>query len=161
MAKELEPIEWLSNKVTVSESMLAQEIEGYDKCYGYLCIGANHSRKSVFLRWNEKMKFPSLISPTALNFNSLADVGAGTILFANSYVGPNCRISEGVIVNTASVVEHDCVIGKFSHIAPGATVCGGVNIGDEVLIGAGAIITPNSRVPSGTLVKSGERWSAQ
>lgn len=161
VSENSERIGWLSNKLTITESQLEEKIDGCDECYGYLCIGANQSRKAVFTRWMEKMEFPSLTSPAAQNLNSSDQLGAGTLLFSNSYVGPNSRISEGVIVNTASVIEHDCVIGRFSHVGPGAVVCGGVSIGDEVLIGAGAVVAPNSRVPSGTLVKAGERWSAR
>jgi len=41
-------------------------------------------------------------------------------------------------VNTS--VSHDCVIGDFVNINPGAVVCGNVNVGEGCYIGAGATI---------------------
>ena len=35
-------------------------------------------------------------------------------------------VSESTIINHAAVVDHDCSIGSYCHIAPNATVGGGV-----------------------------------
>jgi acetyltransferase-like isoleucine patch superfamily enzyme len=43
-------------------------------------------------------------------------------------------------------VDHDCIIGDYVHIAPQATLCGGITIGEGTLIGANAIILPGVKV---------------
>ena len=57
----------------------------------------------------------------------------------NSYV----KIGKFVIVNTASVIEHDSVLMDFSSIAPG--VC----LGGNVKIGKRSAISINSAVSNG------------
>ncbi len=50
------------------------------------------------------------------------------------------------------VVLHGCVLGNNILVGMGAIVMDGVQIEDFVLVGAGALITPNKRIPSGVLV---------
>lgn len=67
-------------------------------------------------------------------------------------------MGKGVIINTAAIVEHECKIGDYSHIAPNATLCGNVTIGSGVFFGAGAVarqgicIGNNSTVGAGSVV---------
>jgi acetyltransferase-like isoleucine patch superfamily enzyme len=46
-------------------------------------------------------------------------------------------------------------VGDFSHIAPNATLGGGVRIGAGVLIGAGANILPGIAIGDGAVVGAG------
>ncbi len=73
-------------------------------------------------------------------------------------VNAEVKIGKHCIVNTASVIEHECVIEDFVHISPNATLAGnitvkegahigiganiiqGVNIGKYAVIGAGAVV---------------------
>jgi UDP-perosamine 4-acetyltransferase len=68
--------------------------------------------------------------------------GFSAVVLEHAHVGPGAVISEGVIVNTAAVVEHDCRVGAFAHIAPGARVLGGARVGRATLIGSGAVVLP-------------------
>ena len=46
-------------------------------------------------------------------------------------------------------------IGSDCHIAPNATICGDVNILDNVLIGAGSVILPGVSVASNVVIGAG------
>ncbi len=84
-----------------------------------------------------------------------ADVGRGSVVMEHAHVGPRAVVSEGVIVNTAAVVEHDCEVGAFSHVAPGAVLLGGVRVGPGTLIGAGAVVLPGVVVGARAVVGAG------
>jgi acetyltransferase-like isoleucine patch superfamily enzyme len=60
-----------------------------------------------------------------------------------------------VILNTAAVVDHDCVIGDHVHVSPGARVAGGVTVGEGSHIGMGAIVIQGLRIGAGVLVAAG------
>ena len=60
-------------------------------------------------------------------------------------IGRNCTLGHGAIV-------HGCRIGDQSLIGMGAIVMNGAVIGRNCLIGAGAVITENSTIPDGSLV---------
>ena len=53
----------------------------------------------------------------------------------------------GAIVNTNSTIEHDVVLEDWVHVAPGATISGGVTVGRFSMIGAGATIIEGKRSP--------------
>ena len=72
-----------------------------------------------------------------------------------SFIGPNTKIGHGVLINTRAHVHHDCEVGKFSEIAPGAMLLGGAKIGDRCRIGAGAVILPGVQLGDEIIVGAG------
>jgi len=44
------------------------------------------------------------------------------------------------MINTKSSIDHDCIIKNHTHVEPGVTLSGGVEIGNNILIGACATI---------------------
>ena len=79
----------------------------------------------------------------------------GNLFMPNSYISPLASIGSFSIFNTCCVVEHHSIVGSACHIAPGATICGSVEIGDSCLIGANSTILPKSHLKSGLIVKAG------
>ena len=66
----------------------------------------------------------------------------GGIFVGNTIIGKNCNISQGVIIGVAG--EGDSrgipVIGDNVYIAPGAKIFEKIHIGNNVMIGANAVI---------------------
>lgn len=60
-------------------------------------------------------------------------------------VGPGCTIGHKAML-------HGCTIGENSLIGIGAIILNGARIGRNCLIGAGALITENKEIPDGSLV---------
>ncbi len=60
-------------------------------------------------------------------------------------------VGDNVTVGHRAVL-HGCVLGNNILVGMGAVIMDGVEIEDYVLIGAGALVTPNKRIPSGVLV---------
>ena len=60
-------------------------------------------------------------------------------------IGRDCTIGHNVIL-------HGCTIGDESLIGMGAVVLNGARIGRNCLIGAGALITEGKEIPDGSLV---------
>ena len=42
-------------------------------------------------------------------------------------------------------MAHDCVVGDFARISPGACLCGGVSVGEDVLVGGTTAINLDVR----------------
>ena len=98
-----------------------------------------------------------LVHPAAFVSPS-ATLGPGTVVLPLAAVHTRARLGAGVIVNPGAVVEHDCDIHDFAHVAPNATLCGTVTVGTRTLIGAGSVVPPNLTVGADVLVKAGSRW---
>ena len=137
---------------------LGEQIMGY-KVIKYIpenitdicpALGDNHKRKALC----EKNHCVSIISKTA-HIGILSRVEDGCFIAKGVHIGPQVRIGFGSIVNTRAVVEHNCSIGNYCHIAPNTTLCGNVVLGDNVFIGAGSTIKNNISICSGAIVGMG------
>ncbi|MBV5350573.1 serine acetyltransferase, partial [bacterium] len=110
---------------------------------GIVAIGSNQARRKVS-SWIEDNGFEliSAIHPKAQLARGVL-VGSGSVIMAGAVLNPDVIVGNGVIVNTLAGVDHDCNVGDFTHIAPGVTLCGSVQIGEGAFICAGATIIPN------------------
>ena len=92
-------------------------------------VNVNGYREMVFSNIKSfGIEFPAIISKDAI-VNEEVEIGDGTVVFDGAVINSGSRIGAGVIINTHATVEHDCVIGDFTHVAPGSTLCGEVNVG--------------------------------
>jgi sugar O-acyltransferase (sialic acid O-acetyltransferase NeuD family) len=121
----------------------------------HVAIGNNAVRARV----TEYLADRGLTNRTLVHHNAYvaesASIGLGAFVAAHAVVGPDATVAVGCIVNHGAVVDHDCQIDDFSHIAPGATLGGGVRIGKRVLIGAGANILPGVSIGDDCVVGAG------
>ncbi|HEY3310096.1 MAG TPA: NeuD/PglB/VioB family sugar acetyltransferase [Anaerolineales bacterium] len=98
--------------------------------------------------------FPILRHPRA-TIEPSAQVFDGVQVFANAYIGSSTVLHEKCMVNTGAIVSHDCAIGSYSHIAPGAMLAGHVSVGEKVLIGMGVTTTIGIKVGAGARIGNG------
>ena len=117
-----------------------------------VAIGDNMARKKEAEA--EPMPFAVALHEKSV----LADgvhLGAGTVVMAGAVVQPGTVIGKHCIINTCASVDHDCTLGDFVHVAPGARLCGNVTVGEGALIGAGAVCVPGAVIAPWSLVKAG------
>jgi len=98
--------------------------------------------------------FPALIHPRA-TIESSARIGNGVQVFANAYIGSEAVLHPMCMINTSAVISHDCEIGSFTHIAPGALLAGQVSVGERTLLGMGVTTAIGVKVGSGVRIGNG------
>ena len=59
------------------------------------------------------------------------------------------------IVNTCASVDHDCLIGDFTHVCPGVHLGGNVHVGQDSWIGIGSQVIQGVRIGSNVLAGAG------
>lgn len=126
-----------------------------DRCI--VAVGDNDKRRMIFEKLIEsglKEKIISVITPSAL-VGEEVQVGVGTFIASNAYIGPLARIGSNTIINTASVIEHEVAIGEHSHMAPNTTVCGRTVVGNNVLCGAGSIVLDGLEICDNVVIGAG------
>lgn len=98
-----------------------------------------------------------MIEARASNVVQMDDVqlGDGACLSPFVTLTSNILIGRCFHANLYSYVEHDCVIGDFVTLAPGAKVNGNVTIGDLAYIGSGAVIRQGVTIGKGAVVGMG------
>jgi sugar O-acyltransferase (sialic acid O-acetyltransferase NeuD family) len=100
----------------------------------------------------EKVKIVTLVHPRS-TISKFSFLGAGTCIMANAVVNPGASIKDGVIINTSSSIDHDCLIEDYSHISPNCSLSGNVIIGKFTHLGTGSSVHPGIRI--GNNVKTG------
>ncbi len=121
----------------------------------FISIGDNALRFKVAENLAKKnLQALNLIHPTAVVSINL-DEAQGVMIAPNVVINPLAKIGNGVICNSASVIEHECVLGDFSHVAPGAVLCGNVQVGRHSFIGAGSVVRPGIKIGSKVIIGAG------
>ena len=67
-------------------------------------------------------------------------------------VGKNVTVGHGAIL-------HGCTVGDETLIGMGAIVLNGAQIGKSCLIGAGALVTQNAVIPDGCMAVGSRAWT--
>ena len=132
-----------------------ETISGLEGPRFHIAIGMNAIRRQFSLEVERKGDdLVNVIHPDA-GVSRFSTLGKGVFLAACSRIGPAASIGDGVIVNHHAVVDHDCRVGEYSHIAPGVILGGGVGIGRGVLVGSGAVVLPGISIGDGTVIGAG------
>ena len=84
-----------------------------------------------------------------------SSIGLSTYVGANTIINAQSEIGKGVVINTVAIIEHECVVQDFSHIAPAAVLCGNVSIGKGTFIGANAVVRNNTSICSDVILGAG------
>ena len=121
----------------------------------HFAIGQNLIRKRLQLTWQAKgYNAETIAHIKSIQYPNVV-VGQGSFLAAGSILGADSILGLGCVINHNAVVDHDCQVGDFTHIAPSATVGGGVRVGSLCLIGAGAVVLPGLILGDNVIVGAG------
>lgn len=99
-------------------------------------------------------RFATLVHPRA-SVGSGVEMGEGCVVFSGGILTTDIRLGRHVHVNVAASISHDGRVGDFVTLAPHACCCGGVVLGDEVDVGAGAVVLPRVEVGARSVVGAG------
>ena len=135
----------------VRETLSLMSTQAFPDSYAFIAVGDNAARKKESEAWG--LQAPRIIHPTA-SVSPSAVIGEGTVIMANAVVAARATIGKHCIINHGAVCDHDTVVGDYAHIAPGAHLCGHVEVGEGALVGVGVGIAPMCKIPAWTLVKA-------
>ena len=114
--------------------------------YFFPCLGDNKLRTRIFnLIKSNGGKFINVIDKDS-NLSNKLTYGVGNFFAKNSCVNSNTKIDDNNIINTSSVIEHDCELKSGIHVGPGAIICGGVSVGNGTMIGANSVVKENINI---------------
>lgn len=116
-----------------------------------IAVGDNATRKKLC----QGASLVCVIHPDARIASRHVDIGPGTFVGASATIITGTVIGRGCIINTGALVDHDCEIGDFAHVAPGAVLLGKVVVGEGAFIGANAVIRQGTKVGAWATVGCG------
>lgn len=117
-----------------------------------ISIGNNRLRKLIVSTIRHDF-FCALHKESILS--NTCQIGSGTVAMPKTVVNADAIIGRHCIINTGAIVEHDCFIEDFVHIAPGTTLTGNVTVGEGSLIGARSVVIPGVNIGKWCLIGAG------
>jgi len=95
----------------------------------------------------------TLIDPSVIKTDDVK-IGQGTIVMMGCLINAGAVIGDNVILNSKSIVEHGSTVHDHCHIAPGAILCGDVEVGGTSFIGAGVVVVQSTNLPDRSFLVS-------
>ena len=136
-------------------SLVFTDSRSFKNLYLHVAIGDNKKRMEVAQQlYQLEYLFQTIIHPSAVVCSSSV-IGPGSFISGQAYVGPLVEIGSHSIVNTSSVIEHECEIGDYVHAAPNSTVCGRSRVGSLSFLGASSTVIQSTIIHEQTLVAAG------
>ncbi len=134
-----------------NQALAAMKVHG-----GFIAIGINSIRNGIYEELIAKnIHFVNAIHPSAV-IDAMVAIADGTVMIAaNVTINPLAKIGIGAICNTGCIIEHECVVGDFAHIGPGAVLCGNVKVGKQSFIGANAVIRQGIMIGANATIGAG------
>lgn len=122
-----------------------------------ITIGNPHGRTRIKLHQELKEKglMPITLAHHTAFISQNAKIGKGSQVMAGSVISSEVEIGQDCIINTNATVDHESFLESGVEIAPGATLCGLVNVGINGFVGAGATVLPRVQIGSDAIVGAG------
>jgi sugar O-acyltransferase (sialic acid O-acetyltransferase NeuD family) len=83
--------------------------------------------------------FVTLTHPGAL-LSPFTEIAEGFVCYPLAMIATNVVIGRQVQINVGSTVSHDTILGDYVTLSPGVRLCGYVDVGHSVFLGAGATV---------------------
>jgi sugar O-acyltransferase (sialic acid O-acetyltransferase NeuD family) len=123
------------------------------------CIAIGNPHGRVRIRLHDELVALGLVPTTIAHPSAViepnAEIGEGSQLMAGAIVGAEARLGRQCIINTKASVDHEDVLADGVELAPGATLCGLVEIGIAGWICTGATVLPRVRIGADAIVGAG------
>jgi sugar O-acyltransferase (sialic acid O-acetyltransferase NeuD family) len=118
-------------------------------------VGDNHIRMKIVQLFEEyELKECIVIDPTAA-VSTTAQIAKSTYIGKQTAVNACAIIGKGVIVNTSAVVEHECQVADFVHLAPKSVLLGNVKVGKQTFCGANSVTKQGVTIGSHNTIGAG------
>lgn len=104
---------------------------------------------------NPNVQYPTIVHPNVNLGHKENYFGQGCIITEGCILTTGVRIEDFVIINLASTMGHDVVLGQFTAVMPGCHISGNVKIGGGSLLGTGACVLQNITLGKQTIVGAG------
>ena len=110
-----------------------------------LGIGNLVVRSKLVNQLSNDFKWTAVIHPSAVVATS-AILGEGVTILANAVVASQAEIEAFAIIDAGVIVDHECRIGKYTHLCIGSLIGSNSSISDNYKTELGQIVPPFSKI---------------
>ncbi len=163
--QEWDLIGFIDDNISIQENVIngyrvlgtTNNIKDYPEAYYVCAIGSSKVRSMIIekvTQENPNIRFATLIDPT-VEMSDLVEIGEGTIICAHTIITVNISIGKHVIINLDCTIGHDAVLKDFVTLYPSVNVSGASNIGKAVEMGTGMQIIQGKSIGDNSIIGAG------
>lgn len=90
-----------------------------------------------------------------LKTDIVGEYGEGCIILAQTLLEPYASIGRQVLMNVGAKVFHDVMVGDYCELMPGSTILGKAKVGNRCRIGSNSTILPGIEICDDVIVGAG------
>ena len=128
-------------------------IEEYSEHGVVMGFGDNKIRRQVANMY-QSLNWIIVRSPLAY-VNPTVKIGTGTIIFPFAVIGAEVSLGEHVIASANITIGHDTIIEDFVHVAPGVQIAGASYVEKGAMLGMSSVICPEVRIGEDAILGAG------
>ena len=119
-----------------------------------IAIGDNKIRECIYNTIKDWCTFETMqhYSSYVSRFTHFEE---GTVIMPKVCINAEVKIGKHCIINTAAIIEHECVIEDFVHLSPKASLGGNIHVKKGAHIGLGANIIPGITIGQNAIIGAG------
>lgn len=137
---------------TLEEYLADTQLHGFSV---HIAIGLNYIRRTILESIAPLNPSCPAIYAHSSSVSKKCQIADGTAVLHQAVVHRGSVIGKCCIIDSAAIIEHDCQLGDFINISPGAVLCGKVTIGHQVIVGANAVIREKITIGNYALIGAG------
>lgn len=139
----------------VTEAWYFGHIEETGRHEVFLGVADNTVRRRLFERLGKLDVRPGTCVASQAFVARDAQIGEGALICPGCVIGAGAVVGDNTIVNTLSSIDHDCVLGDHSQLTAGVTFGGGVRVGTGCFFGIGSAVLPGLNIGDDVAVMAG------
>jgi len=118
-------------------------------------LPGNSLRSDFYKKYKDLgYRFATLVSKES-SVSRYAILEEGVQVMRGAMIQTGTSVGYNSIINTGSIVDHDCSIGSNNHIAPGTAISGHVTSKENVHFGTGSSVIQSINVSENVVVGAG------
>lgn len=151
------------NKSLVGTEVLGYEVIGdtdyikqlskQQKIQGVIAIADGEIREHISRKLND-VQWVNLIHPSAVVSN-YTKLGEGNIICAGVVINPECEMGNHSHINIGSTLGHDVLMLDYVTVMPGSKISGNVNLKSKSMVGTGATIIQGLTIEENVILGAG------
>lgn len=122
---------------------------------GIVPYQVSNKRQEIYYMLKEiGFNLPVIVSSSAI-INEEVNIGEGTVILEKAMINVCSKVGKCVMIDPGAIIEHDCNVGNFVHMAVGAIIGGEVEVADGTIIGVGTKVIQGKKIANNSLISEG------
>lgn len=116
------------------------DLASVDATHFLLAAGYPASRYQIFTKLRAHDLIPATLVHPDARLGTGTKLSEGVVVLGGVRTSPLCLVKSHVYLSHGVLLGHDCIVGEFSSVLPGAVLSGGTVLGSGVTVGTNATV---------------------